>query len=299
MDEWDSSGASGSLGMTWLLSLDDCSLLMAMGKVHPMAIHRKRLDDVLVERGLAPTRARARALIMAGKVMVDERREDKAGHACPTNAVIGLIEPDHPYVSRGGVKLAGALDTFRCDVAGLVCADIGTSTGGFVDCLLQRGARRVYAVDTGNVIDSRLRTDERVIYLHDTNARYLAPDHFGREIDVITMDVSFISATKIIPALIPLLAPRGRMIILVKPQFEAGRPDVGKGGIVRDPSVLCRVLEDVARSAEQMGLLIEEICESPITGMDGNREFFLMIGKDSTMIGQACVTDRIRALFDS
>jgi len=244
---------------------------------------RRRLDEALVERGIAPTRARARALIMAGLVSVEGRAADKAGAVCPPGARIDLKRPDHPYVSRGGVKLAGALDHFQISVAYLVCADIGSSTGGFVDCLLQRGAARVYAVDTGRVLDDRLRRDSRVIYLPDTNARYLQVEQLPEPVQLMTIDVSFISVAKILSALAPLLATGGVILALIKPQFEAGRRDVGRGGIVRDLGVVRRVLIDTCRAFAERGLVVRGLIESPITGMEGNREFFVEArrGEDS------------------
>lgn len=238
---------------------------------------RSRLDELLVERGLAPTRARARALIMAGKVLVDGQPGRKAGELCATASVIALREPDHPYVSRGGVKLAGALDVFAISPNGLICADIGSSTGGFVDCLLQRGAARVWAVDTGDVLDDRLRPDPRIRYLPDTNARYLTPATIPEPVDLITMDLSFISITKVIPAVAPLLATGGRILGLIKPQFEAGRGRVGKGGIVRDTATIRDVLGAVITFARNAALDVVGLVESQIRGAEGNREFFVLL----------------------
>lgn len=238
---------------------------------------RARLDELLVERGLAPTRARARALIMAGNVIVDGQPGRKAGELCATASVIALREPDHPYVSRGGVKLAGALDAFAISPEGLICADIGSSTGGFVDCLLQRGAARVWAVDTGDVLDDRLRHDPRLRYLPDTNARYLTQAVIPEPLDLIAMDLSFISITKVIPAVAPLLATGGRILGLIKPQFEAGRGRVGKGGIVRDEATIRDVLRAVITFTRGAGLDTGGLVESPIRGAGGNREFFVLL----------------------
>lgn len=214
---------------------------------------------------------------MAGKVLVDGRAAVKAGHPYSRDCKLELKTPDHPYVSRGGVKLAGALDRFGIDAAGLVCADIGSSTGGFVDCLLQRRARRVFSVDTGNVLDQKLRADGRVKYLADTNARYLREGQLEEPVQLLTMDLSFISVTKVIPVLIPFMADAGRLVVLVKPQFEAGRADVGKGGVVRDVETIRRVLIEVCRCAHALHLSIRGLCESPIRGAEGNREFFLCL----------------------
>lgn len=248
-----------------------------MVAMSPTRSARLRLDELLVERGVVSTRARARALVMAGKVLVDGRPAVKAGHLCPRDCKLELRTPDHPYVSRGGVKLAGALDRFGIDVAGLVCADIGSSTGGFVDCLLQRGARRVFAVDTGNVLDQKIRSDSRVRYLANTNARYLREGQMAEPVQLLTIDLSFISVTKVIPVLIPLMADAGQLIVLVKPQFEAGRAEVGKGGVVRDVETTRRVLREICQCAHALRLSIRGLCESPIRGAEGNREFFLYL----------------------
>lgn len=245
-------------------------------------VPRKRLDELLVERGIFETRARAQAAIMAGIVLVAGRPALKAGQPCAMDCDLSLREPDHPYVSRGGVKLAGALHSLHLDVTGMICGDIGTSTGGFLDCLLRCGARHVYAVDTGNELAHRLRGDSRITYLSDTNARYLKPDSFENAIDLFTVDVSFISVTKIVPALLPSLAPHGRLLVLVKPQFEAGRGCVGRGGIVRDVEIIRSVLRTTCAFAKGQGLAIQGMCESSITGARGNREFFLLLGSEST-----------------
>ena len=248
---------------------------------------RERLDDLLVARGLAATRARARAIIMAGDVLIDGQPAAKPGQPCRPDCDLALRTPDHPYVGRGGVKLAGALDRFGTDVAGLVCGDIGSSTGGFVDCLLKRGASRVFAVDTGNVLDDRVRNDTRVVYLKNTNARYLKPEDIGCPLDLITVDVSFISVRKVIPVLTELLASGGNILVLVKPQFEMDRAWRVRGsrdrkGIVREPETHRRVLTDVCRFVEESGLRIEGLVESPILGARGNREFFLLASRSET-----------------
>jgi len=235
----------------------------------------------MVSRGLAPTRERARALILAGDVSVGGIPVTKAGTPVDESADITLRRPDHPWVGRGGVKLAHALDVFALDVTGRVALDIGASTGGFTDVLLARGAARVVAVDVGSgQLDWRLRTDPRVVCLEGVNARHLTVDDLPadtRAFDVITMDVSFISLDLILPVVPPLLAPEGRVIALVKPQFEAGRSDVGRGGIVRDPAIHARVVEAVSVSAHRVGLTRLAVEPSPITGAEGNREFLMLL----------------------
>jgi 23S rRNA (cytidine1920-2'-O)/16S rRNA (cytidine1409-2'-O)-methyltransferase len=242
-------------------------------------VKKQRLDAVLVERGLAASRERARALILAGQVRVGGMIISKAGHPTATDAEISLVEPDHPYVSRGGVKLAHALDAFQIDPAGRIALDVGASTGGFTDVLLRRGAVRVVALDVGHgQLDWRLRTDPRVHVLERINARTLdavqLPED-ARLFPLAVMDVSFISARQVLPALLPLLAPASDLVVLVKPQFEAGRDEVGKGGLVRDPAVHSRVVEEVIAAASALGLTRVGTTDSPITGTEGNREFFV------------------------
>ena len=238
-----------------------------------------RLDVVLVERGLAVSRERARARILAGQVRVNGEVVSKAGHPTAPDADVSLIEPDHPYVSRGGVKLAHALDTFAVDPEGRLALDVGASTGGFTDVLLRRGAAHVVALDVGHgQLDWRIRNDPRVTVLERVNARTLTPDQLPearRTFDLAVMDVSFISVRQVLPAVVPLLAPGADAVILVKPQFEAGRDEVGKGGLVRDPIVHTRVVEEAAAAASALGLSRVATTESPITGSEGNREFFL------------------------
>ena len=237
-----------------------------------------RLDSVLVERGLVGSRERARALILAGQVRVDGHPVTKAGAAVAA-AEITVDAPDHPYVGRGGIKLAHALDTFGIVVDGRLALDIGASTGGFTDVLLQRGATRVVALDVGHgQLDWKLRSDPRVIVLERVNARLLTADQLpadARAFDIVTVDVSFISLRQILPVLPALLAPGADVVALVKPQFEAGRGDVGKGGIVRDPAVHARTIEEVIAAADRIGLTRIMLVDSPITGMEGNREFLL------------------------
>jgi 23S rRNA (cytidine1920-2'-O)/16S rRNA (cytidine1409-2'-O)-methyltransferase len=238
-----------------------------------------RLDTLLVERGLVATRERARALILAGQVRVNGQPATKAGHTVQPEDAVTLDTPDHPYVGRGGVKLAHALDVFGIAPAGRMALDVGASTGGFTDVLLQRGATKVVAVDVGRgQLDWKLRSDARVVVMERQNARTLTPQQLpedARRFDLITIDVSFISLRQILPVLPPLLQPGGDVVALVKPQFEAGREEVGKGGIVRDEGVHKRVVDEVTAAAEVLGLQRTGVVESPITGMEGNREFLL------------------------
>jgi 23S rRNA (cytidine1920-2'-O)/16S rRNA (cytidine1409-2'-O)-methyltransferase len=238
-----------------------------------------RLDQLLVDRGLAPSRERARALILAGDVSIDGQPATKAGTPVPPDANVTLRTPDHPWVSRGGLKLVHALEVFGIDPVAAVALDIGASTGGFTDVLLQRGAARVVALDVGhNQLDWKIRTDPRVLVIEGLNARYLTPADLpadARQFGVITIDVSFISLRHILPVVPQLLAAGGHVIALVKPQFEAGRTDVGKGGIVRDERIQARVVDEVVEVARQVGLSQRGLTPSPITGAEGNREFLL------------------------
>jgi len=235
-----------------------------------------RLDALLVDRGLAASRERARALILAGDVFVDGHPVTKAGTALPQDAAIDLRTPDHPYVSRGGLKLAHALDAFGISTAGRRALDIGASTGGFTDVLLQRGASEVVALDVGhNQIDWKLRSDPRVIVREGINARGLTPEDVPGPFDLVTIDVAFISLKLIFPVVPALLAPGADVIALVKPQFEAGRHEVGKGGLVTDPAVHHAVIEQSKLDAEAVGLRTVAMTPSPITGATGNREFLL------------------------
>ncbi len=233
------------------------------------------LDRWLVEHALTETREKARALIMAGEVTLDGQRIDKAGHQVPPGARVELRTKGR-YVSRGGLKLEGALANFGIEVADAVCADIGASTGGFTDCLLQHGAARVHAVDTGaGQIDWRLRTDPRVSLHEGFNARNLTLADLGEAVDLAVCDVSFISAAQIVPAIVRVLKPdSGRMVVLVKPQFEVARGDVGEGGIVRDPALHEASCAKIRTCVEESDFTVE-IMESPITGAEGNKEFLL------------------------
>jgi 23S rRNA (cytidine1920-2'-O)/16S rRNA (cytidine1409-2'-O)-methyltransferase len=238
-------------------------------------VEKVRLDRWMVENGLAETGEKARALIMAGDVFVDGTRADKAGRPIVPGAHVE-VRGRLRYVSRGGLKLEAALRHFAIDPSGAVCADIGTSTGGFTDCLLQHGAAKVHAVDTGSgQIDWRLRTDPRVVLHENFNARNLELSDLGEPVSLAVCDVSFISATLIVPAIVRVLEPAaGRMVVLVKPQFEAGRGAIGKGGIVRDPAIHQAACEKVRACVEELNFAVE-IVESPITGAEGNREFLL------------------------
>lgn len=244
---------------------------------------RERVDKLLVERGLAESRTKAQALVMAGVVLADEQRVEKPSELVSAGArlrVKGTDDPAARYVGRGGLKLERALAEFSVEVAGLTCLDVGASTGGFTDCLLQRGARRVVAVDVGhNQLDWRLRQDARVEVREGVNARYLRPEDFSEKFGLAVMDVSFISATKVLPALPALLTDDGRIITLIKPQFEVGRGEVGKGGIIRDPLKHRRVIEEVNAAAEALGLRVRGVIESPVRGADGNLEFLALYEK--------------------
>ncbi len=235
---------------------------------------RLRLDQLLVERGLAESRAKAQALVMAGQVLLDGQKAGKPGHAVPGDARVEVLARPR-FVGRGGLKLDAALDHFRIDVREFLCLDVGSSTGGFTDCLLQHGARHVYAVDVGaGQLDWKLRGDPRVTVREGINARYLRFEDIGEAVDAAVLDVSFISVTLVLPAVVPLLKATGQMVILVKPQFEVGRGEVGKGGIVRDPELHARACERVRTVVKELGFGTG-LMESPILGAEGNREFLL------------------------
>jgi 23S rRNA (cytidine1920-2'-O)/16S rRNA (cytidine1409-2'-O)-methyltransferase len=237
-----------------------------------------RLDKLMVERGLAPSREKAQALIMAGQVVVGDHAVDKSGQQIPCDAEIRIKGDVLPYVSRGGLKLKKALDEFGVDVTGLIVIDVGASTGGFTDCLLQAGALKVFAVDVGyGQLAWKLQQDPRVVSMEKTNIRHLLPDQLDAVPDLAVIDASFISLSKVLPATVRLLKPGGRIIALIKPQFEVGKGEVGKGGIVRDPAAHERVIEAVSQGARELGLMVCSVCESPITGADGNREFLILL----------------------
>jgi 23S rRNA (cytidine1920-2'-O)/16S rRNA (cytidine1409-2'-O)-methyltransferase len=239
-----------------------------------------RIDQLLVERGLVESREKAQALIIAGEVVVNGQKALKPGHSVAVDSRVEVLER-MPYVSRGGYKLAGALDHWALDVRGSICLDVGASTGGFTDCLLQRGAAKVWAIDVGHgQIDWKLRSDARVVIQEGVNARYLAAADFPAKFDLVVCDTSFISLTLLIPALTPLLAANGRMVLLVKPQFEVERGQVGKGGIVREPALHQAACDRVRAAVEAKGFRAD-IIESPILGAEGNREFLLYASRES------------------
>ena len=240
-------------------------------------MRRERIDKLLVERGLAESRTKAQAMVMAGVVLVNEQRVEKPSDQFVPDAEIRIKRADDPtsrYVGRGGLKLEAALREFQIDVHGFVCLDVGASTGGFTDCLLQNGAAQVFAIDVGhNQIDWRLRNDPRVEVREGVNARYLEPGDFSTKFDLAVIDVSFISLIKILPSVVTLLKPHASMVVLIKPQFEVGRGEVGSGGIVRDEAKRMKAVENVNEFASTLGLKTEKTIESPITGAEGNIEY--------------------------
>ena len=243
-----------------------------------------RVDQLLVTRGLAPTRAKAQALVLAGKVYVGEMRIDKAGAILAEDANVVVRGDDHAYVSRGGVKLAGALDTFAVDPSGKRCIDLGASTGGFTDCLLQRGAASVAAVDVGyGQLAHKLRVDPRVLVLERTNARTLEPDAVGGEAGLVVVDASFIGLGKLTDAIARCTKPGGELVALVKPQFEVGRAEASRGkGVVKDPEVRARAIAAAVKEVEEAGFTILATCDSSIEGPKGNREAFVHAKKRGT-----------------
>jgi 23S rRNA (cytidine1920-2'-O)/16S rRNA (cytidine1409-2'-O)-methyltransferase len=259
---------------------------------------KERIDKVLVERGLVESRTRAQALILAGQVLVREQRIEKPGQLIDPNADIRIKGETLRYASRGGLKLEAALRDFHIDPQGKSCIDIGASTGGFTDCLLQHGAARVWAIDVGhNQIVWRLRQDPRVIVLEGVNARNLTADQFPIRFELATIDVSFISLTKILPALKNCLAPNGECIALIKPQFEVGKGEVGRGGIVTDPAQHRRVLNEITQAAIETGLSPVGVIESPIPGAEGNREFLTHLKSASHDAVHAPLKEQIDALI--
>lgn len=239
-------------------------------------MNKDRIDKLLYERGIADSRTKAQAMVMAGVVLVDEKRVEKPSEEFTHGAVIRIKgeSPESKYVGRGGLKLEYALAAFHICPSECVCLDIGSSTGGFTDCLLKHGAARVVAVDSGtNQLVWELRNDDRVELRENTNARNLKPEDFAVEFDLIVMDVSFISVKKILPALTPLMTEKAKLIVLIKPQFEVGKGEVGKGGIVREPEKHERVVQEVNSFAESIGLRLLGTTESPIQGAEGNKEF--------------------------
>ncbi|MGZ3594388.1 MAG: TlyA family RNA methyltransferase [Syntrophales bacterium] len=242
-------------------------------------IKKIRLDLLLVDRGICQTRERARALIMSGAVLVGETKMDKAGTLVPPDAEIRIEGEDNPYVSRGGLKLKGALTAFDINVRDLVALDVGASTGGFTDCLLQEGARKVYAIDVGyGQLAWKLRTDERVVNLERTNVRYFQGSEIKDTIDLATIDASFISLRLVIPAVQRLLKKDNAIVLaLIKPQFEAGRDEVEKHGVIKNPEVHERVIEGIKKFCGELGLSVVGVCESPLTGPKGTKEFFIYL----------------------
>jgi len=257
---------------------------VSVAKEHPA---KTRLDQLLVELGLAASRERARSLILAGRVLVSEQKIDKPGTSIPIDSPIRLLGDDLPYVSRGGLKLAAALDHWQIDVKGRACLDVGASTGGFTDCLLQHGAAHVTAIDTGfGQIHMKLRNDPCVRLLERTNARLLEPGSLstsqtGPAFTLLVVDVSFISATLVLPAVLAAAQTLVEAVILIKPQFEAGREHVGKGGIVRDPEAHQLAIDKVADCVRSLGWTVVGTIPSPITGAEGNREFLLYASRSS------------------
>ncbi|WP_037493584.1 TlyA family RNA methyltransferase [Sphingomonas sp. PAMC 26605] len=243
-----------------------------------------RADQLLVDRGLAESKTRAQALIMAGLVFAGERKIDKPGQAIADDVLLDVRGRDHPWVSRGGIKLAHGLDTVGWDVAGTVAIDVGSSTGGFTDVLLQRGAARVYAVDSGtNQLAWKLRQDARVVVHEQTSARILTDAHIPEPVDLIVCDASFIGLAKVLEVPLRFAKPAARMLALIKPQFEAGRGEVGKGGVVRDPMIHARVCAEVAAWVAAQHWSVETIVESPITGPEGNVEFLIAAMRDTSL----------------
>jgi 23S rRNA (cytidine1920-2'-O)/16S rRNA (cytidine1409-2'-O)-methyltransferase len=239
---------------------------------------KQRADLALVELGLAQSRERARALILAGQVFAGDRRIDKAGDLIPEGTAIRVRGEDHPFVSRGGVKLAGALDAFGLDPTGVVAADIGASTGGFTDCLLQRGAARVYAIDVGyGQLHDKLRRDSRVVVMERVNARYLTSESLPERVDWIVIDASFIGLGKLLPAARTILRDGGRVVAMIKPQFEVGRDAVGKGGVVRDAAARSGAIENVIQDAKALGFTVDARADAVISGPEGNLEHFVSL----------------------
>jgi len=237
---------------------------------------KSRLDLLLVARGLAPTREKAQAMILSGRVEVEGRRVDKAGTAVDASAAVQVLGPPHPYVSRGGVKLAAALDAFDLRPEGLACLDVGASTGGFTDCLLQRGARIVYAIDVGyGQLDAKLRADPRVVVRERVNARNLSAEHVPEPASLAVLDLSFISVRLVLGSVLPLLAPGAAVVVLAKPQFEAGRREVPRGGVVRSEEVQRRVVAEIESVGRALRLEPIGAIPSPIRGARGNAEFLL------------------------
>ena len=260
---------------------------------------KKRLDVILVERNLFPSREKARTAIMTGRVILHGQKEMKAGTMIAEDTEIEIIGHDLPYVSRGGLKLEKAVKAFALDMKDKTVIDIGASTGGFTDCSLQNGAKKVYAVDVGyGQLAWSLRSDDRVIVLEKVNARYLSEEHVPEQADYIVMDASFISLKKLIPPLIPFLKDDGAFVSLIKPQFEAGKEKVGKKGVVRDPAVHKEVIEDLLAFFASCGLFVKELTFSPIKGPEGNREYLVMLVKEDPSAELPSVDALVMRAFD-
>ncbi len=255
---------------------------------------KERLDLLLVKRNLAPSREKAKAIIMSGSVFVEGQREDKAGASFPEECAIEIRGHALPYVSRGGLKLEKALQNFDVDVKGKVCTDVGASTGGFTDCMLKNGAVKVYAIDVGRgQLDWKLRQDERVVCMEKTNIRYVKPEDLGEPIELSSVDVSFISLSKVFPAIHGYLCEKGQVVALIKPQFEAGREKVGKKGVVREKSTHREVIEAVLGYAVQDGFDVQDLDFSPIRGPEGNIEYLVLLAKCE---GQGSVAENVDIL---
>ena len=263
-----------------------------MAETNTEKVKKERLDVLLVERNLVQSRARAKTTIMAGLVLVDGNKIDKAGTMVKANADIRVLGNKIPYVSRGGLKLEKAINEFMVELDGKVTADIGASTGGFTDCMLQNGAVKVFAIDVGyGQLDWSLRTDERVINMERTNVRNVTPEDIGELIDLASIDVAFISLEKVLPAVKAMLKPAGEIVALIKPQFEAGREKVGKKGVVRDPKVHMEVIHNVVDMAREMNFVTRELTFSPVKGPEGNIEYLIWLSKDVS--AEDNVTDEV------
>ncbi len=273
--------------MNWdpYLDFDRRSLNLDMGHFRINGAElagKERLDKLLVKKEIVQSRERARAFIMEGKVTVDGRIIDKPGTRVPLDAELGLRGEDQPYVSRGGLKLEEALRIFRIDPRGMVVIDVGASTGGFTDCVLQKGAQKVYAVDVGyGRLAWKLQKDPRVVSLERRNVRYLKREEIPEEADLILVDTSFISIEKFLPHLLGFLKRGGDLVSLIKPQFEVGKGEVGKGGVVRDPALHQKVIERIFRFCQGLGLKADQVIESPLLGPKGNKEFFIHLRKEA------------------
>ncbi len=260
---------------------------------------KQRLDTLLVEKGLLPSRERAKAAIMAGLVLVNEQKIDKAGTAVDPALPIRILGDNIGYVSRGGLKLAKAIKAFDIDLKGCVCADIGASTGGFTDCALQNGAVQVFAIDVGyGQLAWSLRTDERVVNMERTNVRFVKPEDIGKLLDFASIDVAFISLEKVLPAVKELLTPQGTIVALIKPQFEAGRENVGKKGVVRDSKIHEQVIDNVLKFAQSISLTPLALTFSPIKGPEGNIEYLLYLSKAAESEVQVFSVEQVKAIVD-